>query len=147
MMKVHTILLGRLYQRGTLTRVNHDSACEALRNLNVQTVLVMTTAAHSPRLQRVVLDGYQLHDMPDGYLHADRRSDLLRLSEWAVARAQRGAILTVCYGGQNRSALMSGLILRKLTGCSGAEAIDAVRQGRRNALTNHHFCAFLRSLP
>jgi protein-tyrosine phosphatase len=58
-----------------------------------------------------------------------------------------GCVLTMCSAGRNRSGLMSALIVRKVLGISGADAMDHVRVERPDALANDHFAKFLRELP
>jgi len=52
-------------------------------------------------------------------------------------------VLITCSQGRNRSGLVTALTLAGLTGCTGAKAIQAVRDRRRSpfgpALTNDHY--------
>jgi hypothetical protein len=75
-------------------------------------------------------------------------------SETARAAAAAGAelwrrgakVLVVCHMGINRSGLVSALILRNITGCSGAQAVAAVKRKRPGALSNRAFVKFLERL-
>ena len=53
-------------------------------------------------------------------------------------------VLVTCFAGRNRSGLVSALTLKRM-GYSGAEAIEAVRRARKNALTNESFVRYLRA--
>ena len=52
-------------------------------------------------------------------------------------------VLSTCWEGRNRSGLVSGFTLRKLTGCNGIRAIWQIKKNRRTplgeALTNSYF--------
>jgi protein-tyrosine phosphatase len=49
----------------------------------------------------------------------------------------------MCSAGRNRSALLNALIVAKLLGISGQEAVEYVQRERPNSLANPHFVKFL----
>ncbi len=55
----------------------------------------------------------------------------------AIRRGQR--VLVHCASGRNRSGLVTALVLRRLDGRTGQEAVNAVRLARRGALSNPVF--------
>jgi protein-tyrosine phosphatase len=52
-------------------------------------------------------------------------------------------VLVTCTQGRNRSGLVSALALVLSKGMTGAEAMERVKQARRNALTNPLFAEYL----
>jgi protein-tyrosine phosphatase len=89
---------------------------------------------------------YFHQSMPDGKTW--EREELERLAVQVTARivATKRAALVQCYGGRNRSGLLAALIVRELTGCSGAEAYQRIRDTRAGALGNEAFATYLGSL-
>lgn len=73
---------------------------------------------------------------------------LRELSKHLARKIKRGrSIATFCFEGRNRSGLLSALIVRRLTGVTGAEAARIVRDRRRaDALTNPVFMDYLMRL-
>jgi protein-tyrosine phosphatase len=63
--------------------------------------------------------------------------------QWKQGRA----ILITCRAGINRSALVTALAYRRITGSSGAQAMAAVRAVRPGALINPFFSRYLARLP
>lgn len=63
--------------------------------------------------------------------------------QWQQGRS----ILITCRAGINRSALVTALAYRRITGSSGAQAMAAVRAVRAGALINPFFSRYLSRLP
>src|SRR5262249_38408691 len=79
-------------------------------------------------------------DLPDlCALHA-----IGRLGASLIAKGYR--VLSHCSMGENRSALLAGIIMTYL-GIAGEQAYDQIRTRREGALYNLHFANYLRSLP
>ena len=70
----------------------------------------------------------------------------LAASTVAAAVQRRLVVLVHCQEGRNRSGLISALAVRTLTGCSGADAVTAVRTARPPALANRAFRDAITSL-
>lgn len=76
----------------------------------------------------------------------------LAMAEASAAKAaqiwkQGGRVLVTCYAGRNRSGLVTGLILLRVTRKSSAEVIEMIRAARgQNALTNRHFVRVLEAV-
>lgn len=66
-----------------------------------------------------------------------------------VAAAARSGlrVLVHCQEGRNRSGLVAALVVRELTGCSGARAVEVVRAARPGMLGNRAFADFITPLP
>lgn len=77
----------------------------------------------------------------------ERIEDMLELADFLADQIEMGhGVLTHCYGGINRSGLMSALIVRSYLGVSGSEAIDIVREGEPRSLDNAAFVDYLEGL-
>jgi protein-tyrosine phosphatase len=71
----------------------------------------------------------------------------LGLAELVAGLAGAGRrVLVHCTFGRNRSGLLVTLVVRRLLGLPGAEALDYVQQRRDGAVNNETFAAWLRSL-
>lgn len=105
-----------------------------------------------PKLKLITapLDDVEDEDaMPEIARVANQVADRVaqRMSEGRTA-------LVTCQVGRNRSGLISALVLMRLHGLSGSQAVDQVRTARElhlppgeEALSNDTFRAYLRSLP
>ena len=83
---------------------------------------------------------------PDGIEVDDRSYQALADEAAEHIQSGKGGVLTHCYGGRNRSGLLSALILMRLTGCTGAEAVRTVQRNRKGSLVNEHFVRYLEGL-
>lgn len=88
-----------------------------------------------------------------GYIHrymGDGKSleaveELIQISNILIPRMKRGAnILSHCYGGRNRSGLLSAILVMKWFQCDGNLALEYVRQRRPNSLVNETFASWLK---
>lgn len=136
-----------LYQRGATYRLPTEQVLAELKARNITTVVCLIK-----KYDRGVMFGveewkgkYWYRPISDG-----KTIDPL-LPQLALRCAERiregDAVLSHCAAGRNRSALLSALIVRELTGMSGAEAMSLVRERRPNSLANVHFAAYLDALP
>lgn len=147
-MKVYEIHPG-LYQRGLFDGYS-DARKEAfLDALGIRMVACLVAKPDEPlrRIMEAAGSEYVYLPIPDGKLEA---GTVERLREVACRQATliRGgaAVVNHCRAGRNRSALLSALTYRILTGSTGQEARLAVQKARPAALANEHFCAYLDSL-
>ncbi len=71
--------------------------------------------------------------------------EMVFLTAERVARRHRAAkrVLVTCRLGLNRSGLVTGIAMTKITGCSGVEAVNWIRSHRENALSNPAFAQLL----
>lgn len=140
---VWTILPGQLYQSGTWTKLSL-SECRA-RAAAFGITGIVNVWRDDPRLRDVVK--WSEHSwMSDGKEIPE--DALVRLAEKAVEHiAAGGRVLTMCQMGRNRSALVNAMIVRRLVGCSGRDAVDLLRRARPRALANDNFAQYLLSLP
>jgi protein-tyrosine phosphatase len=113
-------------------------------------VLVLAAQEHQypasdyPGLVRVI--GVPLDDRaaPLTYAEAKAARDAAGM---AASLWRRGArVLVCCHMGINRSGLISALIIRQVTGCSGKRAVEIVQEGRLSALSNVTFVKHLSAL-
>lgn len=138
-MKLYAIVPGLLYQRG---RFDHlPGKIKALHEAGIQVVISCWHA--DPDLVDVV--EYVHAPFPDGKrLDPHFVLDVGHRVACEIAASRR--TLVHCHGGRNRSALISALALRFLTGCSGTEAMAAIRTARPGALANETFVRYLADL-
>ena len=96
-----------------------------------------------PVAEHAVTIEYPFDDwrVPDG----DKLHDVARTGATLVREGK--SVVVMCEKGQNRSGLVTALILRELEGLSGAEAAQFVRTRREGSLRNPDFVAYLESLP
>jgi protein-tyrosine phosphatase len=145
-LKFYTILPDVLYQRAHMERFPAEYKFDVLRDFNINLVFGLFKRP-DPDLVDWPDGTYVHHHFPDGKTLDRGAYEALADLGVAHVRAGRGAVLTHCHGGRNRSGLLSALIVRQLTGCSGSEAIERVMVGRPRALANPYFCEYLRELP
>lgn len=83
--------------------------------------------------------------LSDGkYVDGAQYNRLVNIAELFLNRGQ--PVLVQCYGGRNRSGLLAALIVRRMCGVSGADAIRVVQAARPSALNNEHFRAYLEGI-
>lgn len=133
-MKLHTIIPGKLYQRGEFPNAPREELHETLRRHNIQ-VIVGLAGKTNPHVNCF----YVYEPIADGAIDDDTMDEMERIANEVMVWAEGGAILTHCHGGRNRSALMSALLVMRINKCSASEAIELVRSGRPNSLANEHF--------
>jgi protein-tyrosine phosphatase len=139
----HTILPGKLYQRGDMLKRSREDKMELLQAHDIS-VVVGLAGPQDEDLVALLGSSYLWHPIPDSQVKdpnalmelVDRVADMHELFG--------GAVLTYCHAGRNRSGLFSALLVMRLTGCIGDTAITRVRAGRPNALANPHFVDFIR---
>jgi protein-tyrosine phosphatase len=72
----------------------------------------------------------------------------LRLADLVAGLVEDGHVALVhCTFGRNRSGLLATLVVRRLEGLTGAEALAHVRARRDGAVNNEAFSAWLERLP
>lgn len=89
---------------------------------------------------------YEYHHVPDSKLSVP--------SEYVGKIADRmvevihggGCVLSMCYGGRNRSALLAGLIMHRLDWRYGSDIVDHILKVRPAALINEGYRQHLLSL-
>lgn len=72
----------------------------------------------------------------------------VRLAELVAGLIEDGyRVLVHCTFGRNRSGLVASLVVRRLLGLTGAEAMTYVQRRREGTVNNEVFAGWLRSLP
>lgn len=115
-------------------------------------IVVLCAMEHQPSAEwfpgvevaRIFLDDAEL----DG---ADAFAAMHLASQLAKEIKCGRTVLVTCRQGRNRSGLVTALTFAQLTGCSGLDAVEAVRR-RRHApsgpvLSNHHYTTALSTIP
>lgn len=143
-MKLSTILPNTLYQRGHMEAYDLPTKQRALAAAGI-TLAVGLCRRPDPDLDLVC--NYIHRELPDGKTIDTFAYERLAGEIVQHVKGGNGAALVHCYGGRNRSGLLNALVVRELLGCSGAEAKRRVVAGRRGALVNPHFSAYLEQLP
>jgi hypothetical protein len=147
---IYEIIPGKLYQRGEIHHFSPDLKARGLAYYGITHAVAL--APKWPDTDLVEWDpdifGYTHMPITDGEL---KPGSGMALKVIAARMADDinagGCVLSMCEAGRNRSGLMSALIVRKIFGMSGADALEYVQTQRPNALANEHFAEFLRELP
>lgn len=148
-MRIYTIVPGVLQSARThqladweLRKVLRDHSITAVANL-WHTADERARALCAPG----GLNWYEHESIPDGRLHDWMIPIAHRLADRTAEEVRRGGgVLVHCWGGRNRSGLVSALAAMRLTGCSGARAVQYVQDARRGSLSNVHFRSYLEGL-
>lgn len=142
-MKTHRIMPGLYISRNALD-LTVAQRSELVRELRLG--LVINLWRDDPGWRDIPRLGYFHVPIPDGQQW--RRAELERLA-CLVASYELGgprSVLITCHAGRNRSGLLAALIVREVTGESGARAMEIVRAGRPRAIANPYHAAYLESL-
>lgn len=135
------ILPGQLYQSGNWMALSPEQKEIRLRLRGV--TMIVNAWKVDPDLQ--AMRRYAHVPFPDGA--ADPPGDVLRVAQEAAAEIDRGGVvLTMCYRGRNRSALLSTMVVALVRGVSGAEAVTLVRRQRPNAMSNPRHPRYVETL-
>jgi len=128
---------GKLFQAGK----------DEIPNLvNAQNISILVLAAEEYQRRQLPPHGFPgivkffipLDDAPQ--LKEEEINDVKNIARLAAMSIRHGNnVLSTCYQGRNRSGLVSGFILKYLTGCNGMHAIWQIKNNRDNALTNPYF--------
>jgi protein-tyrosine phosphatase len=144
-MRLHAILPDRLYQSAYTARASL-AECRELVNAHQLDVIVNTWSRADHRLDDLVQ--YIHLPLPDGQVTPAVIQKVESLSSEIVFLLQSNKrVLVHCRGGRNRSGLITGLVLKKLLGVSGATAVELVQRARPRALANMHFVRYLCETP
>jgi len=143
-MEVFEILEGRLYQSGAPEDAAEWDSVRA-RGIDVVVDLFGTLDPGVPTEPNSIL--YIFWPIEDvaalpamGILHV--------LVDAVVRLIQLGhKVLVHCHRGKSRSGLLNSLVVMKLLGISGRDAVALIRQRRPGALGNAVFTAYLEALP
>ena len=142
-MKIYEIIPGKLLQSAR-THIEPN----AVKMLQARDVTGVVNLWHTPDIRvRDSVNWYHQQSLPDGLLREEAIQIYWRLANRVAGEiCNGGCVLTHCYGGRNRSGLLSALTLIRLEGITGAEALRRVQAVRISALKNEHFAKYLREL-
>lgn len=145
MMKIYEIAPGLLQSARTHTL--SDAECDALVARYKVTGVVNLWHTPDPRVQLQVR-WYEHHSLPDGRIYDQSKVTAEYLAGRVADEIQAGGVVLVhCWGGRNRSGLITALALTRLQGITGAEAARTVKAVRRGALVNRFFVNYLETHP
>lgn len=139
-MKIYEILPGLLYQSGKMLERPEAEVKAAMLSRQVHTVYNMWHTEDT-RISSSVSE-YWLLPMPDGRVASPERWIQIGYSAALQMRLGR-VVMTQCYGGRNRSGLVSAIAVSVYLGITGKEAAGMVMAVRPSALSNEHFLEFL----
>ena len=149
MMKIYSIRPGLIQTARTHT-LTDDECSNLVKAYGITAVLNLWHTA-DPRILDLLRGRggwYMVNPLPDGRIDGDMAERVEYLAGRVVTEMQRGGcVLTHCWGGRNRSGLISALALMRLEGITGKDAIAAVKAVRSGALVNEHFNAYLENRP
>jgi protein-tyrosine phosphatase len=145
---IHAIVPDKLYQSVSWTKRSDEQVEELLRAYKLTGIVNLW---HDDK-RLAAAPWYEWLPMPDGRWPTSSTSSPAIAEVNAVVRQiaaeirRGGRVLVMCRAGRNRSGLLTALVVRQLTGCSGPEAVAGVRRGRPRALANPHFERYLERL-
>ncbi|HXX37610.1 MAG TPA: dual specificity protein phosphatase [bacterium] len=143
-MEIYEILEGRLYQSGA---PEEAAEWDSIHALGIDTVVDLfgtldpgvPTAPNS-----IVYVFWPIEDRPA----LPDMTIMDALVDTVVRFIRIGhKVLVHCHRGKSRSGLVNALVVMKILGISGSEAIDLIRHRRPGALGNAVFTAHLETLP
>lgn len=146
MITIYEIVPGRLYQSARTHTLTDAELDQLVEDYGITAVLNLWHS-DDPRMAARVLV-YEVHSLPDGKLLAALADTAEQLADKVanLIKRKHHRVLVHCWGGKNRSGLITALTLMRLEkGLTGSDAIDRVKAVRKGALANEHFCAYLRS--
>jgi len=144
MMRIYQIR-DRLLQTARTHTLSNDECVALVKRYKITGVVNLW---HTPddRFYELV-NWYEQQSLPDGQIHGYVAKAAEAMASRVATEIQYGGcVLVHCWGGRNRSGLISALALMRLEGITGAEAIAAVKAVRSGALVNRHFVEYLEKL-
>ena len=143
-MEIFEILDGRLYQSGAPEQAAEWDPVHTL-GIDVVVDLFGTLDPGVPTTPNSILYIYWPIEDAD-YLPA--LGILHTLVDAVVRLMQLGhKVLVHCHRGKSRSGLLNALVVMKVLGISGRDAVEFVRRHRPGALGNPVFTEYLQALP
>ena len=141
---------GKLFQAGI------SEIPQLLQNNNIY-ALILSASEFQPKLTDLqpnfqhILGGTHIFYLPlldIPYISQKDLSKVDEISSLAASFITKGkSVLSTCHAGLNRSGLISGHILKKITGASGNTIVDHIRYCRNpRALSNRTFAKIITKL-
>lgn len=142
-MEISTIIPNKLYQSGLLPLRGLEYKRKLLSQYGIT---IVVNLSHTPDQHLEHWGGAYYHYVieddqipPEQYLFLERLADLL-----ADAIQDGACVLCHCAAGLNRSGLLNALIVMRLLGIPGGQAIELIRERRGQwALCNPYFVQYL----
>jgi len=135
---VYEVLPGRVWQASLIGEYR-----AAIKHFGLTALIELDGWPQDPKpcpleLSWPIDDCDELPDMEEGLRVARTGADWVRSGE---------KLLVTCFGGQNRSGLVCGLVLWELGVGSGEEIFQMIKDANPDALWRHCFKQHIRSLP
>lgn len=146
MITIYEMMPGRLYQSARTHTLTEAELDQLVGDYGVTAVLNLWHS-DDPRMAARVLV-YECCSLPDGRVLKAMADTAEQLADKVATliRRKHHRVLVHCWGGKNRSGLITALTLMRLEkGLTGEQAIARVKAVRKGALANEHFCEYLRS--
>lgn len=140
-MKIYEIIPG-LYQSAKLHDLTFEEKKKLLKQHNIDTVINLWHTCDEELEE--YCEAYYHCSISDGKTPPNKET-IERLLKHAELAYQAGAsILVHCYGGRNRAGLFNALLLKRILGISGEEAVRMIQEKRPNSFKNEHFARLVR---
>lgn len=140
--KIYPILEGKLYQSARWTLMTPDEGRALAEQHGITGIANFWK--HDSKLPDMV-SWYNHWPMADGQ-HIPTFALQIIVKRLLSYMESGGVVLSMCWGGRNRSGLVSALLVRELTKCSGEQAVGIIQKQRPGSLINLHFVNYLHSL-
>jgi hypothetical protein len=133
-----------LYVSADTRRFSAEQKVNAFLSNNIRTVVNMTVKCTDPELANMKHVDYIELRIRDNFteLPSDDERRLLEAANDLYNRSKRHGVLIHCYGGENRSCLLAGLVMAK-GGAVGPDIVAHILKVRPTALYNKTFRAYL----
>lgn len=145
MLKAMVIIPDELYQRGAFIHCSIDNKIKFFRQYNIDTVVNLWHKIDTGVIK--YLWKYDHKYFPDSTITIDEKWLLDYAREIACWIDAGHVVLIHCYGGNNRSGLLSALVYRELYDVTGLEAAEHIKSLKSRALHNKLYYDFLAALP
>lgn len=140
---VFEIVPRKLYLSGTWQKFSDGRAMDELHVRRITNVVNLGKSDDRWLVRPVV---YEYHKVPDSKLSVPIEEVSVIAARMVNVINSGGCVLSMCYGGRNRSALLAGMILHRLGDKSGADILEHILSVRPAALINEGYRRYLASL-
>jgi protein-tyrosine phosphatase len=133
-----------LFVSADTRRFTVEQKLNAFLSRNIRTVVNMTMKCTDADITNMTLIDYMTLRISDNFKELPEKDErlLLDAADDLHQRRDQHGVLIHCYGGENRSCLLAGLVMAK-DGMPGPDIVQRILKVRPTALYNQPFRAYL----